>query len=217
MRRKTSAVTSRVAQRGVAAEHRHAEARGDGLEPVRCLLRMDHRRQQQRVEHRLLEAHAGAMLPSAAGSACRRRRCARPARCRSRRRGRPAAPRRWSGWPATIAGVMPWIGIAGGRDVASRIDELLEAVLAAQLAVDDARRADLDDLVARRRIEPGGLGVEHRVAQVHQAPFVEFARLARWAGTGRSRSTRAGCRCACTCGGRRAVPAAGASGSRKRK
>ena len=47
-----------VAQRGVAAEHRHVQPLGDGLQPVRLLLRVHHRRQQQRVEHRLLEADA---------------------------------------------------------------------------------------------------------------------------------------------------------------
>ena len=47
---------------------------------------------------------------------------------------------------------MPWIGDAGRGHVALRVDQLLEALLPQQLAVDDARRADLDDLVARRRV-----------------------------------------------------------------
>jgi hypothetical protein len=42
----------------------------------------------------------------------------------------------------------------GLGDRPPRIDELLEALVPAQLAVDDARRADLDDLVAGRRVEP---------------------------------------------------------------
>jgi hypothetical protein len=51
-----------VAQRRVAADDGDVEALGDGLQPVRFLVRVHHRRQQQRVEHRLLEAHAGATL-----------------------------------------------------------------------------------------------------------------------------------------------------------
>ena len=66
-------------------------------------------------------------------------------------------------------------------DAALRIDELLEGVLAPQLAADDARRADLDDLVAGRGLEAGGLGVEDGIGQVGQPPLGELAGvLAVW-------------------------------------
>jgi hypothetical protein len=64
---------------------------------------------------------------------------------------------------------------AGRRDVALRVHQLLEAFLPAQLAGDDARRADLDDLVALGRVQAGGLGVEHGAAQLGQRPLVERA------------------------------------------
>ena len=44
--------------------------------------------------------------------------------------------------------------------------------------------------------EPGGLGVEHREGQFVQRPVVERAASTPSPGTGRSRSTPAGCRCA---------------------
>ena len=62
---------------------------------------------------------------------------------------------------------------AGRGNVALRVDQLLEAFLPAQLAADDARRADLDDLVALGRVEAGGLGVEHGVGQLGQRPLVQ--------------------------------------------
>ena len=49
----------RVAERRVAAEHRDVEARGKLLQPVRFLVRVHHGRQQQCVEHRLIEDDAG--------------------------------------------------------------------------------------------------------------------------------------------------------------
>ena len=57
-----------------------------------------------------------------------------------------------------------------GLERAFRIDDLVEDFLAQQAVVDDARRADLDDLVALRRLQPGRLGIEHGVG--------EFAELA---------------------------------------
>ena len=68
---------------------------------------------------------------------------------------------------------------ASGDIGAPRVDELLEALVPQQAAVDDAQRADLDDLVAVGRIEPGGLGVEHGVAELGQQPIVELGRPGR--------------------------------------
>ena len=44
----------RVAKRRVAAEHGNVESFGDRLDLVRLLLRVNERRQQQGVEHRLV-------------------------------------------------------------------------------------------------------------------------------------------------------------------
>ena len=103
------------------------------------------------------------------------------------------------------------------RDAALRVDQLLEALAAQQPAVDDARGADLDDLVAAGRVQARGLGVEHGVGQLDQRPVVERTAAARRRRTGRSRSTRAGCRCARRPRGSAPAPRVGASGSRKRK
>jgi hypothetical protein len=42
-----------------------------------------------------------------------------------------------------------------------------------QLAVDQPRGADLDDLVAAGRVQAGGLGVEHGVGQLDQRALVQ--------------------------------------------
>ena len=83
------------------------------------------------------------------------------------------------GCPASASGRMPWITAEARVERAPRIDQLLEALLAQQPAVDDAHRADLDDLVALGRIEARGLGVEHGVAQLGERAIVECARLRR--------------------------------------
>jgi len=64
-----------------------------------------------------------------------------------------------------------------GRNQPARVHQLLEGLLPQQLAVDDAGRPDLDDLVAAGRIEPGGLGVEHGEGQRGQRLVVECAAL----------------------------------------
>jgi choline dehydrogenase-like flavoprotein len=180
-----------VAQRGVAADHGDVEALGNRLQPVGFLVRMHHRRQQQGVEHRLVEAHAGA-----ASLSCRKRMSKAALWATST----VSCAKAWKagstcsmvGWPAPS----PADAVdrdAGGGIVALRVDQLLEGLLLEQLAVDDARGADLDDLVAFGRVEAGGLGVEHGVGQLGQRRSSRAAAL-RSARTGRSRSTRAGCR-----------------------
>src|SRR5512145_317651 len=47
----------RVAERRVPSHHADAEARGDGLETVAFSLRLDHLREQQRVEDGLVELY----------------------------------------------------------------------------------------------------------------------------------------------------------------
>ena len=90
--------------------------------------------------------------------------------------GSTAPMRRLAGAPSP--GVMPWIGIDAAGIAPPRVDELVEALLPQQPAVDDARRADLDDLVAGRRRQARGLGVEHGVGQLGQRAVVELARSA---------------------------------------
>ena len=77
------------------------------------------------------------------------------------------------GWPAHHLGLDAVDRDARLRQAALRVDQLLEGFLAQQLAVDDARRADLDDLVAGARLQARGLGVEHGVAQLGQAAVVQ--------------------------------------------
>ena len=52
-----------------------------------------------------------------------------------------------------------------GGNQSLRVHQLLKTLLAQQLAVDDAGRTDLNNFIAARRIQPGGLGVKHRVRQ----------------------------------------------------
>jgi hypothetical protein len=52
------------------------------------------------------------------------------------------------GWPATISGVMPWIGMPAAGMSRCGSTSCSKLSCRAQLAVDDARGADLDDLVA---------------------------------------------------------------------
>ena len=68
---------------------------------------------------------------------------------------------------------MPWIGIDASGMLRPRIDQLVEALAAQQLAVDDAGRADLDDLVAAGRVEAGRLGVEDGVGELRERAIVE--------------------------------------------
>ena len=58
-----------------------------------------------------------------------------------------------------------------------RVDQLVEGLLAQQLAVDDAGGTDLQDLVAAGRIQASGLGVEDGIDQVEQRAVVERAGL----------------------------------------
>ena len=60
-------------------------------------------------------------------------------------------------------------------DTAARIDQLVEALAVQQLAVNDAGRADLDDLVALGRVQPGRLGIEDRIGDLREQPIVEVA------------------------------------------
>ncbi|MCY1559752.1 hypothetical protein D9M68_968200 [compost metagenome] len=61
----------------------------------------------------------------------------------------------------------------GRRDDPLCIHQLLETFLLQQLAVDDARGADLQDLVALGWVQPRGFGVEHGVRQIGQTPIVQ--------------------------------------------
>ena len=149
------------------AQNGHAQALGDGFQPVAFLLRVKHFGQQQRVEHRLLEAHAGAGFlelqePHVKGRVVRHQHRVLRKRMECRKH-------------AGDGGLAPQLfrldavdGDAGGGHAALRIDELLEALLPAQLARDDAAGADLDDLVAGAGVEAGGLGVENGVGQIGQ-------------------------------------------------
>ena len=57
------------------------------------------------------------------------------------------------------------------------VDQGVEHLAGQQTAVDDAHAGDLDDAVAAPRVEPGGLGVEHDVAELRQRALEERARL----------------------------------------
>ena len=176
--RNTSAVTIASPSAVCRPSTAHAEALGDRLEPCEAWFGM-----QPPPTAAACRAPAGRSTTPvaaslAAGSACRRRRCAPTSTVSCAKAWNAGRTSAIVGWPASISGRMPWIGDRGRGDRAPRIDQLLEALLAQQLAVDDAHRADLDDLVAAGRVEPGGLGVEHGVGQLGQRPLVELARSA---------------------------------------
>ena len=148
------------------------EALGDRLEAVRLLVGMHHRRQQQRVEYRLLEPHARLRLlelqeahvergvvrdqHGLAGVGVERPQHLVDRRLAGHHVGRDAVDRN-----------------RRRRNRAVRIDQLLEAFAAQELAVDEPRRADLDDLVAPGGIESRGLGVEHGVRKLGEPLVVQ--------------------------------------------
>ena len=102
-------------------------------------------------------------------------------------------------------------GDAGLGDAAAGVDELVEALGAQELAVDDAHGAHLDDLVAAGRVEAGRLGVEDGEGERRRAGGRPARGRRRWRRRGRSRSIP----------GRSAAAASAsrpaASGRRKRK
>ena len=59
----------------------------------------------------------------------------------------------------------------GLADRALRIDELLEHFVLEQPGVDDAHRAEADDLVAGGGFKPRGFGVENRIVEIDQPPI----------------------------------------------
>ena len=80
------------------------------------------------------------------------------------------------GLSTTMSSEIPWMG-RGRRDGAPRVHQLLETFLPQQLAVDDARRPELDDGVAPCGIEARGFRIENGVGQLGQKPVVQSAAL----------------------------------------
>ena len=168
----------RIAHRRVAAHHGHVETLGNRLQPVRLLVRVHHGRQQQGVEHRLVETHAGGgfFQLQKAHVECG------VVRDQHGVGGKGVKSRQHLGNRGLAGHHLGLDAVDRNRrrrDGSLRIDELLKTFRAQQLAVDDARRTDLDDLVALGRVEPRRLGVEDRVAQFAQKALVELAALRR--------------------------------------
>ena len=57
-----------------------------------------------------------------------------------------------------------------------RVDQLLERLVLQQTAVDDPHCGDADDLVPRRRLEPGRFRIEDRVGQLAQPACLQVGR-----------------------------------------
>jgi hypothetical protein len=77
------------------------------------------------------------------------------------------------GWPTSIRRDAVDLGGRLGQ-LAQRIDQLVEGFRLEQLAIDDAGRADLDDLVALGRIEAGGFGIEDGEGQLGEQAVVQL-------------------------------------------
>src|SRR5665647_1772201 len=61
------------------------------------------------------------------------------------------------------------------RDRSARVHQLVKTLVPQQVAVDDAHGSQLDDLIARSRVQTGGFGVEHRIGQFGEQPVVQRA------------------------------------------
>ena len=64
-------------------------------------------------------------------------------------------------------------GDALGLDGSLRVNQLVDALVPKQAAVENSHRADLDDLVAVRRVEARCFGIEGGIGEFAQRPFVE--------------------------------------------
>jgi len=163
----------RVAQRRVASEDRDPEAFGDGLETMAGLVRMQDGREQQRVEYRLFETHARLLLLQLqeahveSGVVPDQHRVG----AEGVKLGQDAVDERLSDEQFTRDAVYLDRLL---RQPATRIDQLVEALMTKQPTIDDPRRPDLDDLVSLRRLQTSRFSIEDGIAQLHQRAIVEF-------------------------------------------
>ena len=156
---------------------------------------MDDGREQQRVEHRLREADAGRRLLEVQEAHVERRVVGDQHGVLAESCRTPAAPRSIVGWPSSIDGFdardRRWpratSGAAGSTSCSNTSCSSSRPLT--------MRTAPIETISSpRRRIEPGGLGVEHRVAQRRRADGRPAPASVRAGGTGRSRRTPAGSR-----------------------
>ena len=111
---------------------------------------MDDRREQQRIEYRLREPYPGALLlelqeAHVEGGVVRDQHCVGDEGAEHRQHLRDRRlPGQHFGRDAVDLH-------RGRRQAALRVDQLLVGFVPQQAPIDDAHRADLDDLVARRR------------------------------------------------------------------
>ena len=134
---------------------------------MRLLIGMDHRRQQQGIEHRLREAQAGAVFLQLQEAHVERR-----VVCDEHRILTEGMERRQHDVDVRLA-EHHVLGDAVNGDRFRfernfRIDDLVKNLLPQQAVIDNARRADLDDLVAIRRFQTRGFGIEHGIGQIRQ-------------------------------------------------
>ena len=132
---------------------------------MRLLVGVHHGRQQQRVEHRLAEHHAGGFFLHLQKFHVKR--CVVRYQHRVLRKGME----HWQhGANAGLAVHHVLANAVDGnalrRNGAAGVHQLLIAFLAQQPAVDDAGGANLQDGVTVGRVQARGFGVEHGVGQV---------------------------------------------------
>ena len=154
------------------ADDVHPHALGDGLEAMRLLVGMDDCREQQGVEHRLVELEARRGFLQLQESHVER-----GVVCHQHRIGREGVEGRehfTDLWLANQHLRGDTVDLRRFRgETPAGIDELLERLAAAQLAIDDARCADLYDLVAFGGVETCGFGIEDRKRQLGKQTVVE--------------------------------------------
>ena len=138
-------------------------------------MRVHQRREQQRVQHRLLKAQ-----PDTPRRCLQKLHVERRVVRHQHRVLRKQVEGRQHRVDARLAGhhLGPDAVDANARrrNGAAGIDQLLERFLPQQPTVDHTRRAELDDLVAARGVQARGLGVEHGVDQLAQASIIQCAR-----------------------------------------
>ncbi len=147
------------------AQHGHTEASGDRLERVLVVVGMQHCVEQQRVQHRLSEPHAGARLRE------RQELHVEPDVVTDENGVRGVAGERGQ---HDVDGRLarehrrrdPVHGGRAGRHPTLRVDQPLERLVAQQPPVHHSHGAHRDDLVTAGRIQAGGLGIEDRVREI---------------------------------------------------
>ena len=179
MRSKISPVMIASPERRVPSDRIDAHPLGDRLQRVRFLV-VD----ESRPTTAACRGRAARTARPVASSLRRRKRMSKAALCAtstvsSQKVAEAGSTRSIVGWSSSMERLDAGDPARLRRHGAPRVDELLEHLVLQQAAVDDPDGADGNDLVALGRLQPGGLGVEHRVAQARQRPVVLLRRLAR--------------------------------------